>query len=579
MKKTYCKNIFLFALIVLFSKFNARAANYYWVGGSGNWSNHAVHWATASGGNVFHVQVPTSFDNVYFDANSFTAPGQIVTNDTTIAYCHDMDWTGVTNNPVFEAANSMIELKVFGSLTLSPLVNFTFNGRLTFTSFNIGNTIRTFSEVLQCPIEFNGAGGEWALLDSLTTTKNCTLTYGTVRTNSNNVRCNSFYSYSTNVRAIFLGTSTVSITQNVGGNWYVSRSLVIDADSSIIRFRDGGHFGSEGHTYNIIQWDSTGFLPTNYLQYDSLIINKVISYNSDPLSTLAFYYVRHIRIDTVIAMGSFHNHRGLWSYYNYIFVNHNAQLDEDEPDSIMKMIVNGNTTFGIGVGGGNNFVHDLTVGGNLLINHSQMTWPNQQNSQTFDSCRISGNASILSGSNHLGIFTMTPGKTLTFKNDSTQYIDSLSATGLPGFPIQVISSDLGIAANVVIQEDLCTDYLYIHAVHASSPNQLFVGINSNDVANNTGWIFNNCIIGVEENQVGSLSAYPNPATNEIRIESSEFKIQSVEIYNVLGEKVFQSQISNLKSQISLDISKLNSGIYFVSVGTNEGKVVRKLIKQ
>src|SRR5258705_1722874 len=200
-----------FAIFTLYSS-SCYAANYYWVGGTGSWSNYAAHWATTSGGIVFHVQVPTSFDDVHFDANSFTAPGQIVTNDTTIAYCRDMDWTGATNNPVFEAANSSIELKIFGSLTLNPLVNFSFNGNLTFTSFNPGKTIQTFSRVLQCPIEFNGAGGEWTMLDSLTTTKYITLTYGTLRTNDNNIRALNFASYNNNAREFYMGTSTVSLS-------------------------------------------------------------------------------------------------------------------------------------------------------------------------------------------------------------------------------------------------------------------------------------------------------------------------------------------------------------------------------
>src|SRR5262245_58595300 len=124
--------LFLLLLHSAFCIFNfefSHAANYYWVGGTGNWSNYAVHWATTSGGVVFHTQVPTSFDNVYFDVNSFTASVQIVTNDTTMAYCRDMDWTGA-NAPVFEAANTSIQLKIFGSLTLNATVNFAFNGKL-----------------------------------------------------------------------------------------------------------------------------------------------------------------------------------------------------------------------------------------------------------------------------------------------------------------------------------------------------------------------------------------------------------------------------------------------------------------
>jgi hypothetical protein len=54
------------------------SADYYWVGGSGLWSDHNNHWATASGGNVFHDQVPTSMDNVFFDGSPFLFGGTVV---------------------------------------------------------------------------------------------------------------------------------------------------------------------------------------------------------------------------------------------------------------------------------------------------------------------------------------------------------------------------------------------------------------------------------------------------------------------------------------------------------------------
>jgi hypothetical protein len=555
--------LFSFALCILNFE-SAQSANYYWVGGTGNWSNYSVHWATTSGGNVFYTHVPTSFDNVYFDANSFTAPGQIVTNDTTIAYCRDMDWTGATNNPTFEAANTSIELKIFGSLTLNPVVNFSFNGNLTFTSFNPGKTIQTFSRVLQCPIEFNGAGGEWTMLDSLTTTKDITLTYGTLRTNDNDMSCRSFYSNGSGARAIYLGASSVFINGafNNDGFWNVSSSLAIDADSSIISMKDGAQFHSDGLNYNIVQWNggSSSFSSSTFWNSNS-IVNKVFSF---PSTELLLQQNLQVHVDTLICNGMLEVHYGGQNFYNYLWVNSNVHT-YNAADSIMKMIVGGN----IILDNSTHFVHDLTVGGNLSIN--------QSSPQVFDFCTVYGNATILSANNQLGIFTMTPGKTLTLKNDSTQYIDSLSATGNPGFPIQIISSDLGLAANVVIDKDLCTDYLYIQAVHATSPNFLFVGTNSNDVANNSGWIFNNCITGMKNNYDASLSVFPNPATNQFTIYDERFTISNVEVYNLFGEKILSQKFNNQK--LTVNVSSFAPGVYFVKVKGEQQEYVAKFAKE
>lgn len=46
-------------------------ANRYWIGGSGTWDDTA-HWSSTSGG-TGGASVPTSADNVYFDANSGSA--------------------------------------------------------------------------------------------------------------------------------------------------------------------------------------------------------------------------------------------------------------------------------------------------------------------------------------------------------------------------------------------------------------------------------------------------------------------------------------------------------------------------
>ena len=91
------------------------AKDYYWVGGGGDW-NDGSHWSLSSGGSGSGC-VPTFQDNVYFDANSFSAAGQTVSVNAIPAYSKSMDWTGVTNGPEFDIDN---ELNVYGSLTFSP---------------------------------------------------------------------------------------------------------------------------------------------------------------------------------------------------------------------------------------------------------------------------------------------------------------------------------------------------------------------------------------------------------------------------------------------------------------------------
>lgn len=71
-----------------------------------------------------------------------------------------------------------------------------------------------------------------------------------------------------------------------------------------------------------------------------------------------------------------------------------------------------------------------------------------------------------------------------------------------------------------------------------------------------------------------ISISPNPTTGKILINSKE-KIQFIEIYNILGEIVFQSFVPI--SEINL--RKQSNGIYFIIASTKEKTFYQKIIKQ
>ncbi|PTL98491.1 MAG: hypothetical protein DA394_09215, partial [Candidatus Arcticimaribacter sp.] len=72
---------------------NLNEPKYYWVGGSGDWSNVNSHWSTSSGGNSFHTTLPNQFSTVIFDSNSFSTTGATVNMDITNVSIRSMDWS------------------------------------------------------------------------------------------------------------------------------------------------------------------------------------------------------------------------------------------------------------------------------------------------------------------------------------------------------------------------------------------------------------------------------------------------------------------------------------------------------
>jgi len=79
-------------------------ADRFWIGDSGDW-NDANHWSDTSGGSG-PQPAPTTSDNVYFDANSFSIASQTVTLNVS-AEALIVDWRGVSNNPTFTGTNSL----------------------------------------------------------------------------------------------------------------------------------------------------------------------------------------------------------------------------------------------------------------------------------------------------------------------------------------------------------------------------------------------------------------------------------------------------------------------------------------
>jgi PKD repeat protein len=252
---------------------NATGQNLYWVGGSGNWSNSA-HWATTSGGTP-GTCIPTIYDNVFFDANSFSASGQGVTVDI-VAYCDSMDWSGITHSNIMTGAS---DLHIFGSLKLSPtssVINYT--GNLFFASNGPGNRITSAGKIFATSIYFTG-NGDWTMQDAFATTGYIYLLNGTLATNNNNLSCGYFSSTGNNVRSLILGASTVSVSGN-GTGWNVTgNNFALDAGTSLIKFVTTGSYtyltaGTNDVYYDLI-WTNPG--TGAYINGGSSTYHNVIS--------------------------------------------------------------------------------------------------------------------------------------------------------------------------------------------------------------------------------------------------------------------------------------------------------------
>ena len=81
--------------------------------------------------------------------------------------------------------------------------------------------------------------------------------------------------------------------------------------------------------------------------------------------------------------------------------------------------------------------------------------------------------------------------------------------------------------------------------------------------------------GVEDESLVTLNVYPNPAIDVLNI-SSQSTINTVEIFNVLGQKVITMQVEDTIAEIN--VSNLNAGIYLIKYEINNSTSTKKFVK-
>jgi len=83
-----------------------------------------------------------------------------------------------------------------------------------------------------------------------------------------------------------------------------------------------------------------------------------------------------------------------------------------------------------------------------------------------------------------------------------------------------------------------------------------------------------CTLSVPEFEVANISVFPNPFIDTIQIES-DVELKSVQLIDILGQDIPMP----LQSDMSMDVSSLSSGVYFLKLKTNSETQVLRLVKK
>lgn len=229
----------------------AAPADAYWVGGTGNTSDAAGHWAAVSGGAPGAGNAPDQTTNVHFDALSFGGAGQIVTVDAPLVV-KDFDWSAATNNPALAGANP---ISIYGSLGYIAAMDVSgFSGALNFWAVTAGHTITTGGHALDNAFTIQATGG-YTFQDTFTlNSKDIDIAdAATVNTNGQTMTVRRFFISGAGVN-LTLGASIINVQSSGATGWsWTGAGGTLTANTSVIKIAGAGKFEGGGKTYNEVQ--------------------------------------------------------------------------------------------------------------------------------------------------------------------------------------------------------------------------------------------------------------------------------------------------------------------------------------
>ena len=403
------------------------AANYYWVGGTGNWSD-LNHWRLGSSTGSIPSIVPSSGDNVFFGSYSGLGSSAKITVNGN-AFCNNMTWeSGIPAASYFEG-NGVFTVTISGNLVLASTVTYSlmyvvFTGGSPATLTTNGTVLGTLNMVIDKP------GSGLTLADSLVyntlgnTRNTVVLTAGYFNAPGKTIKAYGLGSNEANTRSLDISDASIELS-SFG---YSNVNKTLNATGSFIKTTiisiDGGiyHVAEVGATQN----EHSAINNTTF---------RKITFTNPSLSSLARIGANNV-VDSVIFMGSgsIRNSNNTVGYVTFA----------------------GTGT----VGGANNVIHyadfqgamDIIETGNNIFD-TLLTAPNK-NIRVSNSNTI--NQYFRAGGTPCDGFTEITGGTFIFSDGADVDIDNVLLTTLTvtgeGVPITVTGIDNGGNTGFFINE-------------------------------------------------------------------------------------------------------------------------------
>jgi len=250
----------------------------YWVGGTDSWNDTAgSKWALTSGG-AGGESVPTTGDDVFFDANS---SGTVTIADGNTG-AKSINCTGFTGTITGTAA-----MTVAGSITL--VSGMTYSRSSAVVTITGTGTIISAGKTIANTLIINGAGITVTLGDAIIISNEFRLTAGTLDTDGYNFSCGQFSAGGTSTRSLIFNNSTITQTNQFSTFTVSGSNLTLNAGTSTLNaygLSDGNH---TLYDVNLNAAGSVAFIP-------GASITGSYTFNNLTITSLSSIRVRDFRL-------------------------------------------------------------------------------------------------------------------------------------------------------------------------------------------------------------------------------------------------------------------------------------------
>jgi hypothetical protein len=199
---------------------------------------------------------------------------------------------------------------------------------------------------------------------------------------------------------------------------------------------------------------------------------------------------------------------------------------------------------------------------------------------------VNTNGNFSAGNTYKVKFDVSPSKSETY---DVLDVDLLEFDGVGAF---VSATSLGsktfVAADYgkqTLEYDITlpttlTNQFYIafnHSVTALSPNNQTPGGHLGGIILDKVILVQTAPLSSADFENTNFSIYPNPAKDFLNVNSKLATIQSVVVSDINGRTV--KNVAFNQTNVQVNVSDLNAGIYMVTINSEEGSTVKKFVKK